>query len=157
MPYTLYCKATDIQPVKVVGVFESTVLADRHGRRNLRYRPFQVLEITEPLLPENYLSVERMSNACNFALTCLNDPQKAEDENYLAKCIEEVKAALNDTPPPEPTSWEWEIVMRGTDNIQRSAGTTEEMALTNLGFTLSIARNWRDKCKSIRRVREIAA
>lgn len=157
MPYTVYCKQTDRQHAECYGVFESNTLADRHARRNMRGRAYVIVAMNEPLLPENYLSLERLNNAANFALTVLQNVEKARDEKYLDKCVEELKDALNDNPLPEPTKWEWEIFLVGEDAPRRSKGVDEQDAMENIGFNSTTAADWRNVCARIRRVQEAAA
>lgn len=156
MPYTIYCKQTERQPQMCMGVFESDQLADRHARRHVRSRNYQIVPIEEPLVPENYLSLERITNAANFALTVLQNVDKAQQEKYMDKCVEELKEALNDNPPPEPTRWQWEVIMNGSSQPQVGVGVDEEAALLNLGFPIQIARDWQQHCARIRRLREAA-
>lgn len=97
MPYTIKVRKSD-NSEEAVGVFESIALADRHRAHDLQNKNAVVIPIKDPLLPENFISMDELRKAANFALTVLRDLKKAEKSGYVAKCVDDLQEALKDKP-----------------------------------------------------------
>lgn len=153
MPYTIYCPSHDQYPAQCFGVFDTQQLAERHGSRNLKHRKKVYIQISEPLLPENMLSLTLLRKASNFALTVLRNTKKAEKEGYYTKAIDDLEEALIDRPEPDPTIYIWHVHSPHGD-VNESRGATEEEAIAQLGHNSDVVRNWRQHFRSVERVAE---
>lgn len=141
MPWTIYCPKTDRLPALCYGVFDTDTLAKRHASRALRDRTINVVRINEPLQPENYLSLERLRNACNFALTVLRDVDKARKESYLKKCVDEIEDAIMDRPNESIKLYRYKIEWDGTTHT--SIAVNEETAMRQLAcFPEEYIEDW---------------
>lgn len=141
MPWTIYCPKTDRLPAMCHGIFDTETLAKRHAQTRIKDRTYNFVKIQEPLLPENYMSFERMLNATNFALTVLRDVDKARKEGYIKKCVEELESSINEK-PYEVVLYKYSIQQAGDSYVHTSVAVDEQTALRQLGFPDDLVERW---------------